>query len=426
MTVVSMAGMVVAQPVSRVVCGARRAVVWATLVCLVSWLVCLVSSGEARAGSARPLISEARAQATDFGVDIILEADAPLSGAVYTLSAPTPRAVVDLGFVEAERFEAMGWITPANTAGLAARYRFQPGAPGRTRLVVELSGPAHAALYAHENRLRLSLSPTSAEAFAERAGFPVEAQDGADGLFAAGLTLDAPPPPPLVVIDPGHGGFDPGAVGPAGSFEKDVNLAAALALETELAASGFRVALTRREDVFLHLNERVEIARALGADLFISLHADAGESPKIRGASVYTLAEAQHGRAKRISSSQDWSVLDRFEDEGDAPASAAIGAILEDLAFRSKNTRSSQFAELAIAELTEVGPMVTRSHREAGYFVLLAPDVPAVLVEMGFISNPEDEANLATTAYRAKIARALSEAIDAYFAGSPETLAGAP
>lgn len=222
-------------------------------------------------------------------------------------------------------------------------------------------------------------------------------------------------PPPLalkrtVVIDAGHGGKDPGAVGASG-FEKDVTLAAALALKSRLERTGrYRVVMTRSSDVYVPLETRVPIARKSGADLFISLHADSGPNTSTRGASVYTLADRAVARSQKLVSKDDWFMKVNQADRG-------VSGILFDLTQRSTKNRSATFAEIVLDRIAD-GDMrlLRRSHREAGLAVLLAPDVPAVLLEMGFVNNPEDEAFLRDPAGRAKLMNAVGDSIDAYFA----------
>ncbi|MES2833083.1 MAG: N-acetylmuramoyl-L-alanine amidase [Pseudomonadota bacterium] len=230
---------------------------------------------------------------------------------------------------------------------------------------------------------------------------------------------------PLIIIDAGHGGHDPGATG-AHSRESAVTLAAALALKTELERTGrYRVRLTRETDVYVDLYQRVRIARNAGADLFISLHADAGADPATRGASVYTLSEQGAGRAVReFTRSDDWHRS--LNLPGRDPS---VDRILLDMTQRATQNRSAQFARTLLTEIEDADhPLLRRSHRDAGLAVLLAPDVPAVLLEMGFITNPEDERFLNDSGHRRQLMRAVAEGIDAYFAelSAPVMYAGTP
>ncbi|MDP1619148.1 N-acetylmuramoyl-L-alanine amidase [Phenylobacterium sp.] len=233
----------------------------------------------------------------------------------------------------------------------------------------------------------------------------------------------APAPKPLalkkvIVIDAGHGGKDPGARG-ARSFEKDVNLAAALALQARLERSGkYKVVMTRKSDVYVPLESRVQIARRAGADLFISLHADAGADAKTRGTSVYTLSEQASGRAAQFVSKDDW-FMNSSHNGGDN----GVRDILFDLTQRATKNRSATFAELVLARADNHMPLLRRSHRDAGFVVLLAPDVPAILLEMGFVTNAEDEAALLDADRRTRFMNGVGDAIDDYFAQQTQVAA---
>lgn len=215
----------------------------------------------------------------------------------------------------------------------------------------------------------------------------------------------------VVVIDAGHGGHDPGARG-ANADEKDVTLAAARALKARLERSGrYQVVLTRASDVYVPLEERVQIARRAGADLFISLHADsAGPDSDTHGASVYTLSEHGSARVTQVLNRNEWFA--KTGKRGDDPA---VGAILLDLTQRTTRNRSAEFAQILIGHIEDRVDLLPRTHRDAGYFVLLAPDVPAVLLEMGFITCPQDEARLTDPAKRNRLMDSVASAIDAYF-----------
>jgi N-acetylmuramoyl-L-alanine amidase len=214
----------------------------------------------------------------------------------------------------------------------------------------------------------------------------------------------------VVVIDAGHGGKDSGALG-ADNREKDLTLAAARALRDRLEKSGrYKVVLTRDTDVFVPLEQRVQIARRANADLFISLHADSGSDPGLRGATVYTLSEKGADRAARLAQ------RDSFIDVTLPGSDEAVNRILLDLTQRGTVNRSSTFAETLLHRIADRTQLLQRSHRDAGYMVLLAPDVPAVLLEMGFVTNPEDERQLADPEHRAVLMDGVADAIDDYFA----------
>jgi N-acetylmuramoyl-L-alanine amidase len=212
-----------------------------------------------------------------------------------------------------------------------------------------------------------------------------------------------------IVIDAGHGGHDPGAHG-AQVFEKEVNLAAARSLKARLEKSGrYRVVLTRDDDVYIALADRVRIAQRAGADLFISLHSDSGPSPDVRGASVYTLSDKASLRATRFVGRDDWYM------KASASGDRSVRDILFDLTQRATKNRSAAFAEMLVAHIDGHSPLLRRSHRDAGFMVLLAPEVPAVLLEMGFVTNSADEAMLRDPAERAQLMDAVADTIDDYF-----------
>ncbi len=215
---------------------------------------------------------------------------------------------------------------------------------------------------------------------------------------------------PVIVIDPGHGGYDPGAIGVKGTREKMVTLKAAIELRDRLKESGrYKVIMTRDSDRYVKHEERLRLARVGGADLFISIHADSA-SQAARGASVYTLASRAKGRSKRVIDSQNWIMDVDLTSQSDQ-----VGDILVDLAQRKTFSQSTLFADILINHLKPVTSLVGNTHRQAGYYVLLAPDVPAVLLELGFISNQDDEKLLNSSKHRQKVIQAATQAINSYF-----------
>lgn len=221
---------------------------------------------------------------------------------------------------------------------------------------------------------------------------------------------------PLVVIDAGHGGKDPGASG-GGYREKDVVLALALALRDELVAQGgIRVALTREDDRFLALGERPEIARRLGADLMVSIHADSsGEKEGVRGASIYTLSSSASSEAAARFAERE-NAVDRLNGVRIEGQSEDVSAILVDLSQRRVQQTSAQFAGLIVREGEGTLSFHPQARRSAALAVLRAPDVPAVLYEAGFITDPEEAERLASDAGRARFAQVMARAIRIYFA----------
>ncbi len=226
---------------------------------------------------------------------------------------------------------------------------------------------------------------------------------------AAPVRAVALPLKKVVVIDAGHGGRDSGASGLA-SVEKDINLAAALTLADQLGKSGrYKVVLTRASDVYVPLETRVRIAQRAGADLFISIHSDSGPETSLKGASIYTLSDKATQRATRFVSGDNWFMKTSLTgDQG-------VRDILFDLTQRATRNRSAVFAQTLLTHIEGKAPLLRRSHRDAGFMVLLAPDVPAVLLEMGFVSNPDDEARLRDPAGRARLMSAVARAVDEHF-----------
>ncbi len=225
-------------------------------------------------------------------------------------------------------------------------------------------------------------------------------------------TADAP----LVVIDPGHGGRDPGASSPfVDAPEKDLTLALAREMRDSLAATGrVRVALTRDDDKYLFLDDRYAIARRLGADLFISIHADAAPNDGARGATIYTLSEvASDQQAARLASQQN---------ESDQIAGARlsrdpnVNMILIDLAQRESMDVSADFARILYREAAPIFPFRPNWHRFASFIVLKAPDIPSVLFESGYLTNEADAAYVQSDVGRRQIALGMRRAIEAHFA----------
>ncbi len=219
---------------------------------------------------------------------------------------------------------------------------------------------------------------------------------------------------PLIIIDPGHGGIDPGAIG-NGTMEKTITLAVARALKKELLATGrFRVELTRDKDVYIPLRDRFKLARDDAADLFISLHADSHANSKTRGASVYTLSEtASDSEAEALAAKENKSDVIAGVDLSNE--SKVVTGILIDLAQRETTNLSARFAKMLVKALKKDTLMLEQSHRFAGFAVLKAPDVPSVLLEMGYISSDEDQRLLTNKSHQKGLAKAISRAIQSYF-----------
>lgn len=219
---------------------------------------------------------------------------------------------------------------------------------------------------------------------------------------------------PLIIIDPGHGGVDPGAIGKSGTKEKNLTLAYALALKERIEKEGkYRVILTRDKDVFVSLRDRVHKAQKAEGDLFISLHADSHPQPRTRGLSVYTLSEtASDKEAEALANMENKSDVLRVDlaDQNDE-----IADILIDLVQRESKNSSSRFAEGLVGTLKEKVTLLPNTHRFAGFRVLTAPDIPSVLVEMGYLSNVEEEKSLNSPDYKNKLVSAIVHGVNKYF-----------
>ena len=222
---------------------------------------------------------------------------------------------------------------------------------------------------------------------------------------------------PLIILDPGHGGQDPGARAANGAYEKTIVLAVALELKNQLENSGqYRVQMTRDTDIFIPLRDRVKFAKRNGGDLFISLHADSMSNASVTGASVYTLSNT--------ASDKETAKLAERENKSDAIAGVNLSGqdndvanILIDLASRDTMNQSRYLANVVVATLPSKGVTLLprKPHRSAGFAVLKAVDIPSILVEMGYLTNMEEANRLSTKEYRSKVAKGLKASIDAYF-----------
>jgi N-acetylmuramoyl-L-alanine amidase len=222
---------------------------------------------------------------------------------------------------------------------------------------------------------------------------------------------------PLVVIDAGHGGHDPGAISPhGGQLEKDVTLSIAKSVRDEMLKSGrVRVALTRDTDKFIVLQDRFQLARKLRADLFLSIHADSAESPEATGGTVYTLSEVASDReAQRLAARENKANIINGVNLGGADAN--VSSILIDLTQRETMNVSADFAKLLLREAAPNMRIRGNSHRFASFIILKAPDTPSVLFETGYLSNEADVTFLASQSGQGKVARALANAIQVHFA----------
>ena len=334
----------------------------------------------------------------------------------FHLLATPHRVVVDLpetvfGFEE----------TAASARGLLSDVRYGAMAPGRSRMVFTSIGPVKVIMAdVMESksdgtyRLVLDLAATSNEEFASLIG--LQSWDSVDAQPDDGAALN----PAVgngrftVALDPGHGGIDTGAKGKGGAFEKDITLAMARELRSMLESdTDIEVILTRDDDSFVSLSERVRRAREHAADMFVSIHADSIRAKGVRGATVYTLSEkASDQLSLQLATQENRSDLIAglsLEDEQDT-----VADILIDLTRRETQVFSDSLAAAVIGAFNGSVKLINNPHRSAGFRVLRAPEVPSVLVELGYLSNPEDEKLLTDPKWRKRTAELLVRAVKAY------------
>ena len=219
----------------------------------------------------------------------------------------------------------------------------------------------------------------------------------------------------VVIIDPGHGGVDPGAIGISGIYEKHITLSMARELKRQLQQTGrFKVLLTHDRDIFVRLRDRVRMARDAKATLFISIHADTVRNRAIKGPAVYTLSEKSSDREAQELADKE-NKVDLIAGVDLTHETPEVTNILIDLAQRESMNQSARFATMMIKELKRKTKVLRNTHRFAGFAVLKAPDIPSVLLEMGFLSNPDDERALRSSRYRARLASAVTKAVSDYF-----------
>lgn len=386
---------------------------------LVLALVLAFTSAAVAAESATT-VTGASVRTTDRVTTLTFGLSQPVTFDVFTLTDPA-RLVIDLPKTQWGLAET---VVPLHQGALD-RVRYGVFRPGLARIVADLSGPVRVrgtqlvnAVDGAPYRLVIDMvAPTPAPA--RRGAAPADTVERRADQSAVTAVLPLPrhkPSQRVVVLDPGHGGKDPGAIGVSGTYEKNVTLAAAQELKKELAKLGsYRVVLTRNSDRFIRLRDRVAIARKAKADLFVSIHADAQANVETRGASVYTLSErASDAEAAALAERENKADLIAGLDL--SAAGSQVSGILIDLAQRDTKNRSVRFAGEVCRALDPATRLLPRSHRFAGFAVLKAPDVPSLLIELGFLSNPDDEALLRRGEHRRKLATAIARAIDAYFA----------
>jgi N-acetylmuramoyl-L-alanine amidase len=352
---------------------------------------------------------------TRFVVDLNRKIDLT----AFTLADPY-RVVVDLPQVNFKLPAKAG----TQSRGLVKAYRYGLIMQGGSRIVLDTKGPVRiekafvlGAAEGQPARLVLDLAAIDRAAFMRnislqtRPAHNTGAKPNEPPVKADGDTR------PLVVVDPGHGGIDNGTKGSGGELEKDIVLAFSQVLREKLESAGkYRVATTRTDDSFIPLSERVRFARTRGAALFISIHADAlpRKEGLAEGATVYTLSEtASDAEAARLAEAENKADVIAGVDLTTEPNDVAN--ILVDLAQRETKTFSMQFARTVVDELKSAARMHKHPLKSAGFKVLTAPDVPSVLIELGYMSTKDDLKQLNSPAWRARTAQAVVKAVEAYF-----------
>ena len=364
-----------------------------------------------------PVATDVRVGGDDKQTRFVIDLTQKIDLAAFTLADPY-RVVVDLPQVT--------FKLPAKAGdqgrGLVKAFRYGLIMQGGSRIVLDTKGPVRidkaftlAAADGQPARLVLDLAATDRDSFLRNIALTSKPQ-------RTTARSNEPPvkdsdPRPLIVLDPGHGGIDTGTKGLNGENEKEIVLAFAQVLRDRLTGGGkYRVVLTRDDDTFIPLNDRVRFARQRGAALFISLHADSipKREGQAEGATVYTLSEhASDAEAARLAEAENRADVIAGVDLTAEPDDVAN--ILVDLAQRETKTFSLQFARSAVTELKTTARLHRHPLKSAGFVVLRAPDVPSVLVELGYMSTKDDLKQLTSPVWRAKTADALAQAVDAFF-----------
>ena len=387
----------------------------------------LLAVSAARAADSAPAVPAANAAATVTAVRVggddkqtrfVMDLDRKIDLAAFTLADPY-RVVVDLPQIAFNLPDKAG----EHGRGLVKAFRYGLIMLGGSRIVIDTKGPVRidrafvmAAAEGQPARLVLDLAATDRDSFLRN--IALENRPARTQRQPAVAVKPDGDPRPVIVLDPGHGGIDTGTHGLDGELEKDVVLTFATEVRDKLAQSGkYRVLMTRTDDTFVPLNERVRFARSHNASLFISIHADSlpKKEGQAEGATVYTLSEhASDAEAARLADDENKADVIAGVDLTAEPDDVAN--ILVDLAQRETKTFSLQFAHSTVKEFKTIARLHKRPMKSAGFVVLKAPDVPSVLIELGYMSNRSDLNHLVSTAWRTKTATALAQAVDDFFA----------
>lgn len=383
------------------------------------------SKPAAAAKPGAPIAVEARLReaGTRARLEFDLSEETPVTA--FALAEPD-RIVVELPEVNFQIDPAVGRApggrrgVRGKAEGLVESFRFGQFAPGKSRIVIDLARPARIERATAQSiaggkpaRLTIELSAATAEQFRANVR-PAAAPPASAGV--------APPPAapgqkPLVIIDPGHGGVDSGAYGRSGLVEKDVVFEFARDLARKIEAGGkLRAAMTRESDVFVSLDERVRIARASGAALLVSVHADSiKDAAGVAGATVYTMADrASDAEAARIAESEN--AADRAAGADLTESAGDVADILSDLTRRETRAFAHLYARSLVGYLSKATRLNKNPNRSAGFKVLKAPDIPSVLLELGYLSSEKDAQAMASPEWREKATQAVARSVEAFFA----------
>lgn len=363
--------------------------------------------------AAVPVVAVAADVASEGGrTRLTVTLSAPVAAKAFVMERPD-RVVIELPEVNFQ-------VPPETGRGLIASFRHGLFATGRSRMVIDLAQPALVSRLESARGADGAATLTIDLVRADRDAFRASAaanERAATPQPVAAAALPREDRRPLIVIDPGHGGIDPGAAAVGGVVEKDIVFAFAQRLRTRLEASGlYRVAMTRQQDVFVPLGERVRMARSAGADLLLSIHADSiSAAPHVRGLTVYTGAErASDAESARLAERENEADSVGGADGGERPDEVAD--ILQELTLRETRGFSRRAAARFIGGLRTVMRLNAQPQREARFKVLSAPDVPSVLVELGYLSSRKDIDLLTSESWRDRSTAAMAAAIDRFFA----------
>jgi N-acetylmuramoyl-L-alanine amidase len=373
-----------------------------------------------------PVAVAARLVEYDGGARLTFDLSAPVEGRAFALADPD-RIVVDIPEVNFQIDPAIGPAGQGRALGpLVKSFRFGLLGAGKSRIVIDLNGPARVERLAtlaivkgaEPARLQIDLGRCEPAVFLQSVKEAEQAPPPATGLKLAPADGGAAPAgPPVIVLDPGHGGVDGGAYGTPGVVEKALVYDFSQELQQKLEAENrYRVVMTRNGDEFVSLADRVRIAREANASLLISIHADTlPEAVEVSGATVYTLADrASDAEAARIAEHEN--AADKAAGVQEAPDDAGVADILFDLKRRESRAYAHIFSRGVVGELRSAARLNRNPERSAGFMVLKAPDFPSVLLELGYLSNPQDVKSLTSPDWRAKATTALAAAIDRFFA----------